>query len=279
MDLLSMVNCKDSPQTHAMPGRPIASAWRLAWLAACLLATPWAPAAPLPDQPSARQRCAATDAANAPRLFAALGKDHHAALKKMLAAGDNPNPCHGGRTPLMIAAAAGDAEALHLLHQAGAVIDAPRDAQQGGTALHAALSAGQWRAAAVLLERGADTRLRDDDGNTGLHHLANSAHGADPGAQAALADSMLKLGAAIDATGPQASTPLMLAIDAGKRDLAALLVDQGADPFLRNARGENALAIARRRALPAMIDMLERCTGPRAPRCAGDATAARYSTK
>lgn len=279
MNSLSMVNCQHSPQTHTGPRRPPGSAARLALLAACLLAAPLAPAAPLPDQPSARQRCAATDSAKAPRLFAALGKDRHAALKKVLAAGDNPNPCHGGRTPLMIAAAAGDADALHLLHQAGAIIDAPRDAQQGGTALHAALSAGQWRAAAILLERGADTRLRDEDGNTGLHHLANSAHSGDPGAQAALAESMLKLGAAIDAPGPQASTPLMLAIDAGKRELAAFLVDQGADPALRNARGENALAIARRRALPAMIDMLERCTGPRAPRCTGDATAARYSTR
>ncbi|NHZ92682.1 hypothetical protein F2P45_27285 [Massilia sp. CCM 8733] len=274
-----MGNCKDSPETHTRPRRPIGCGTRLALLAACLLAAALAPAAPLPDQPSARQRCADADAAKAPRIFAALGKDRHAALKKVLAAGDNPNACHGGRTPMIISAAAGDADALHMLHQAGAVVDAPLDAQQGGTALHAALAAGQWRAAAALLERGADTRLRDDYGNTGLHQLANSAHGVDPGAQAALADSMLKLGAAIDAPGPQASTALMLAVEAGKRELAAFLVDQGADPFLRNARGENALAIARRRALPAMIEMLERCTGQRAPRCAGNPTAARYSAK
>ncbi|NHZ36920.1 ankyrin repeat domain-containing protein [Massilia sp. CCM 8692] len=278
MDHPSMGNGKHSPHPHTMARRQRGGVTRLLWLLACLLAAPMSPAAPLPDQPSARQRCSAADAAQAPRIFAALGKERHAALKKVLAAGDNPNPCHGGRTPLMIAAAGGDADALHMLHQAGAVIDAPLDAQ-GGTALHAALAAGQWRAAATLLERGADTRLRDDYGNTGLHQLANSAHSADPGAQDALADSMLKLGAALDAPGPQASTPLMLAIDAGKRELAAFLIDQGADPFLRNARGENAQAIARRRALPAMIDMLERCIGQRAPRCAGNATAARYSTR
>jgi hypothetical protein len=257
---------------------------RLRALAACLLAAQVAAAAPLPQQPPAPQRCPAVDVtpaagkAAAPRIFAALGKDRHAALKKVLAAGDNPNVCHAGATPLMIAAAGGDADALHLLHQAGAVIDAP-SGPQGGTALHAALAAGQWRAAALLLERGADARLRDDYGNTGMHHLANSAHGDGPAAQAALADSMLKLGAAIDPPGPQANTPLMLAIEAGKRDLAAFLVDHGADPALRNARGENALAIARRRALPAMVEMLERCIGQRPPRCAGNATAARYSTR
>lgn len=260
---------------------PLACA--LAALAA-LATSPPAPAAPLPDQPSARQRCPAADAtlatpaATAPRLFAALGKDQHAALIKLLAAGDNPNLCHAGRTPLTIAAAGGDSEALHLLHQAGAVVDAPRDAQ-GGTALHAALGAGQWRAAALLLERGADARLRDDFGNTSLHLLANSASSADQAAQAALAASMLQFGAALDAPGPQASTALMLAIAAGKRDLAAFLLDQGADAALRNAHGENALAIARRRAQPGMIEMLERCIGQRPPRCAGNATAARYSTR
>ncbi|HEX8611977.1 MAG TPA: ankyrin repeat domain-containing protein [Telluria sp.] len=273
-----MGNSNEPAHTRPKGRRPISSATGLLSLAACMLAAPMACAAPLPDQPSARQRCPANDAAAAPRIFAALGKERHAALKKVLAAGDNPNLCHAGLTPLMIAAAGGDAEALHMLHQAGAVIDAPAG-PHGGTALHAALAAGQWRAAAILLERGADTRLRDDDGNTALHQLANSAHATDPGTQTALADSMLKFGAAIDPPGPQASTPLMLAIDAGKRELAAFLLDQGADPALRNARGENALAIARRRAVPGMVDMLERCIGQRPPRCAGNATAARYSTR
>jgi ankyrin repeat protein len=275
MDSSGMGNCNDLARRRIAPRGGIGA---MLALAACLLGAPAARAAPLADQPSARQRCPATDAGPAPRLIAALGKERHAVLTQRLAAGDNPNLCHGGRAPLAIAAADGDSEALHLLHQAGALIDAPRDTQ-GATALHAALAAGQWRAAALLLERGADARLRDDDGNTGLHHLANSAHQADPRAQAALADSMLKFGAALDAPGPQASTALMLAIDAGKRDLAAFLIDQGADPALRNARGENALAIARRRALPEMIDMLERCIGQRGSRCAANATAARYSTR
>lgn len=214
----------------------------------------------------------------APRIFAALGKDRHAALKKVLAAGDNPNACHGGVTPLIMTASSGDVDAIHMLHQAGAVLDAPRSAQ-GGTALHAALDAGQWPAASALLERGADTRQRDDDGNTALHHLAKSARHADVRAQAALADMMLKLGAAIDQPGAQATTPLMLAIEAGNLELTAFLMDQGADPALRNARGENALAIARRRALPAIVAMLERCIGQRPPRCADNSTPPRYSTK
>ncbi|ATQ74560.1 hypothetical protein CR152_08535 [Massilia violaceinigra] len=261
---------------------------RLAVLAACLLAVPMASAAPLPVQPSAPQRCPAVTAQptvddkapapGAPRIFASLGKERHAALKKVLAAGDNPNACHGGVTPLIKTASSGDVDAIHMLHQAGAVLDAPRSAH-GGTALHAALDAGQWPAASALLERGADTRQRDDDGNTALHHLANSAHHADVRAQAALADMMLKLGAAIDQTGAQATTPLMLAIEAGNLELTAMLVDHGADPALRNARGENALAIARRRALPAIVAMLERCIGRRPPRCANNSTPPRYSTK
>ncbi|WP_379674898.1 ankyrin repeat domain-containing protein [Massilia antarctica] len=258
---------------------------RLATLAACMLTVPMAAAAPLPAQPFAQQRCPAGDAAKgadkaagAPRIFGALGKDRRPALKKILADGDNPNTCHGGVTPLIVAAAGGDVDAIHMLHQAGAVLDAPRDAQ-GGTALRAALANGQWPAASALLERGADTRQRDDDGNTALHHLANSAHSADPRAQAALADMMLKLGAMIDQPAIGASTPLMLAIEAGKRDLTAFLVDQGADPALRNGRGENALAIARRRALPDIVAMLERCIGQRPPHCADNGTPPRYSTK
>ncbi|MDQ1831512.1 ankyrin repeat domain-containing protein [Massilia scottii] len=261
---------------------------RLAALAACLLAVPTASAAPLPIQPSAPQRCPAAmarttvadkaGAPGAPRIFAALGKDRHAALKKILAAGDNPNACHGSVTPLIMTASSGDVDAIHMLHQAGAVLDAPRSAQ-GGTALHAALDAGQWPAASALLERGADTRQDDDDGNTALHHLAKSAHHAHPRAQAALADMMLKLGTAIDQPGAQATTPLMLAIEAGNLELTAFLMDQGADPALRNARGENALAIARRRALPAIVAMLERCIGQRPPRCADNSAPPRYSTK
>ncbi|NHZ79562.1 hypothetical protein F2P44_09760 [Massilia sp. CCM 8695] len=265
-------------------------ALRAAVLAACVPGLPLAWAAPLPNQPSALQRCpASADSADkrqaadrpparAPRIFGALGKERHAALKKILDAGDNPNSCHGGITPLIAAAASGDVDALHMLHQAGAVLDAPRGAQ-GGSALHAALASSRWPAASALLERGADARQRDDHGNTGLHLLANSVHTADTRAQTALADMMLKGGAAIDLAGPQANTPLMLAIEAGNHDLTAFLVDQGADPALRNARGENALAIARRRALPGIVAMLERCIGQRPPHCADNAAPPRYSTK
>ncbi|MDQ1922302.1 ankyrin repeat domain-containing protein [Massilia pseudoviolaceinigra] len=263
---------------------------RAAMLLACVLSLPLAWAAPLPNQPSALQRCPASDdgadqrraadkpSVRAPRIFGALGKERHAALKKALAAGDNPNACHGGVTPLIMTASRGDVDAIHMLHQAGAVLDAPQSAH-GGTALHAALASGQWSAARALLDRGADTRQRDDDGNTALHHLANSAHHADVRGQATLADMMLKLGAVIDQPGVHAATPLMLSIEGGNLELSAFLVDQGADPALRNARGENALAIARRRALPAMVAMLERCIGQRPPRCANISTPPRYSTK
>lgn len=196
----------------------------------------------------------------APRLFAALGKDRHPALKKLLAAGANPNICHAGLSPMMLAVAAEDAVAVTMLHGAGALLDRPRDAA-GATPLHLAAGLARFSMATLLLARGADARLVDDGGNTVLHSLALQPMPPTPALRAmqtGLAGQLLQRQVPLDALNGRGSTALIMAIAAGNEDLMAYLLDQGADPKLANKRGEDALAYARRLGHAALVARLER---------------------
>ena len=69
-----------------------------------------------------------------------------------------------GNTPLKVAAVWGDPDAIHLLLDAGADIDARNE--HGFTALHHAAQQGHIAAAKALIQRGANLALLDDEGRT-----------------------------------------------------------------------------------------------------------------
>ncbi|KAK1340603.1 hypothetical protein QTO34_019174 [Cnephaeus nilssonii] len=133
---------------------------------------------------------------------------------------------------LLVAAAAGRAEALRLLLAVGAhdmetLLDHGADPslrdRHGRSALH--------RAAAAAGARGAEVDARDALGLTPLHHAARSGH-------VDVASHLLDRGAQVNATGWLHSTPLHLAVERGHSPTAELLLSRGASPALRTPWGE-----------------------------------------
>jgi uncharacterized protein len=110
---------------------------------------------------------------------------------------------------------------------------------KGETPLMIAAIRGHLDAARQLIQRGADVNM---PGWTPLHYAASR---PDPDS-AAMVRLLLEHHAYIDAESPNRSTPLMLAAMYGHRDLVKLLLDEGADPSLRNEQGLTAVDFARR---------------------------------
>lgn len=124
-----------------------------------------------------------------------------------------------GWTPLHLAAAFGTPEAVDMLLQHGAQVDAVSRNPQRNQALHAALALGRNPDTVKLL----------------------LAHGADP-----------------NATQVGGFTPLFSAAPANRRDLIDLLIDSGADAHHRSDLGKTAADFARERGHAELADWLER---------------------
>jgi hypothetical protein len=109
----------------------------------------------------------------------------------------------------------------------------------GESPLMLAAIQGRLEAARQLIRRGAQV---NKTGWTPLHYAASrlESDGAD------MVRLMLEHHAYIDAESPNRSTPLMMAAMYGHRSLVPLLLEEGADPSLRNQQGLTAVDFARR---------------------------------
>jgi len=90
-----------------------------------------------------------------------------------------------------------------------------------------------------LIERGAQV---NKTGWTPLHYAAST----DRPQSVEIARVLLEHHAYIDAESPNGTTPLMMAAHYGHPELVDLLVQEGADPLLRNQQGLSAIDFARR---------------------------------
>lgn len=164
-----------------------------------------------------------------------------------------PHHLYVGDTVLHLAAAALNATAVGFILDAGA--DPNAENRRGATPLHYACdprpaSGGVWnprRQAEIighLLEHGADVEHADRGGATPLHRAVRAR-------SPAAVRRLLEAGARVDCRlGKGASTPLHLAVQAtgaggtaGAVDeqlaIIGLLLDRGADPTSRDARGKS----------------------------------------
>ena len=178
-----------------------------------------------------------------------------AAVRALLAAGADPNGATpAGETVLMVAARTGNAAVLDQLLTAGAAVDAA-ESWRGQTALAWAAAEDNADAVERLLAAGADVEARSAGGLTPLLFAVREGAGA---AVRALLAGGADVDAGIDATTagsgsytPAASghtSPLALAVINAHYELAAELLDAGADPNAYDARGSvlHALAWIRR---------------------------------
>lgn len=195
-------------------------------------------------------------AGNTPLSLAILGlgarrpsrrfeRDLDQIIDRLLDAGANPDK--GAHPPLVLAAMAGKVPLVNRLIRAGARVDAELDIpiyEDGGTErvdpLLAALRLGDdWprrteRIGLSLLAAGAKAEHVADDGTTAAHLAARQGSCRLLGELVARAPQTLGLR---DASG---LTPLLQAASAGHADAVAMLLERGADPRVRDARGRTA---------------------------------------
>jgi len=129
-----------------------------------------------------------------------------------------------GWTPLHLAAAFGTPEAVQLLLENGAPVDAVSKNPQTNQPLHAALALGRnAKSIQLLLDAGADPNARQTAGFTAIFSAAA----------------------------------------ANRRDLTEILIARGANPAIRNDFGQSAAGFARERGHAELADWLERLnSGP-----------------
>jgi len=120
---------------------------------------------------------------------------------------------------------------------------------KGESPLMIAAIKGQLDPAKRLIQRGAEV---NKTGWTPLHYAASR---AEPDS-VDMVRLMLQHHAYIDAESPNKSTPLMLAAHYGHPDALRLLLEEGADPSLRNEQGLTAVDFARRAGRDDMVDLV-----------------------
>jgi ankyrin repeat protein len=138
-----------------------------------------------------------------------------------------------------------------LLHQKSIPLD-ERD-KYGATPLHMAAQSTSQDAetmmsiASMLLSQGADVNARMEDrrvrGQTCLHRAAERS-------RTQMAALLIDKGADVSAVDLRGETPLHLAMAYGHTEMAALLVERGADPEARNTQGYTPSEIRGTRTIP-----------------------------
>ncbi|MDQ7829409.1 MAG: DinB family protein [Armatimonadota bacterium] len=140
-----------------------------------------------------------------------------------------------------------------VLDQAPALVHAYNG--DGWSALHIAAHAGQAEAVAMLLDRGADldARSRNAQANTALH-AAIAGWRSDR--RTAVVDLLLGRSADPNARDARGNTPLHLAAHEGDAAVAGRLLSAGADVHVRRADGATPVEVADARGHTAVADLL-----------------------
>ncbi len=211
--------------------------------------------------------------AETPGLFAAR-KGNSAVMRALLTRGLDPDLAQSDqlldyfvssivkkeklRALLIEAAGNGHAETTAVLLESGA--DPDVQDEEGRTALFWAASQGFAATVNVLLEHGASPDIKNDQGMTPLMTAAKS------GLQRVVS-ALLAHQAAVNIREDSEQshenegsgmTALAYAVRGGHTDIVGLLLEQGADPMVRNADGRTALDIARDNGYADIVQLLDR---------------------
>ena len=167
-------------------------------------------------------------------FFKARVFDQVPVVGNLIYRGMDPNtPTEKGEPALVFAVRSGAPKTVaFLLKQPGIQIDATNMADE--TALMLAANANDLASANLLIEAGASVNRPNW---TPLHYAASKGH-------TAMMRLLIENDAYIDAESPNGTTPLMMAAYYASPNAVKLLLEEGADPLLRNQGGQTALDMA-----------------------------------
>jgi ankyrin repeat protein len=124
----------------------------------------------------------------------------------------------------------------------------------GDTPLHAAASHGHKHMVQLLLAKGADVNVVDQNGQTPLHDTAGSGH-------TDVVELLLAKGANVNAKMHYDSTPLHMAASHGHKAVAELLLGKGANVNAKNEGGKTPLHEAARKGHKDVVESLRKRGG------------------
>ena len=172
-------------------------------------------------------------------FFKAIELDDDRTIADLLRRGFDPNARDTHRQPAIIVALDKDSRKAAAVLLANRKLNVEARNAKDESALMMAALRGNLEAARTLIARDADV---NKTGWTPLHYAASSS--AD--AAQAMVRLLLEHSAYIDAGSPNGTTPLMMAAQYGEIDTARLLLQEGADPTIKNQLGLTAADFARK---------------------------------
>lgn len=172
-------------------------------------------------------------------FFTAILRDDPATITALLRRGFDPNTRDArGQVGLVIALKQESDKAFDALLAARNTQVEARNAQDESPLMMAAIK-GNVEAVRKLIARDADV---NKTGWAPLHYAASG--GTEQHLR--IAALLLENHAYIDAASPNGTTPLMMAAQYGSAEMVKLLLDEGADPTLKNQLGLTAVNFAQR---------------------------------
>jgi uncharacterized protein len=167
-------------------------------------------------------------------FFKAIVFDQVPVVGNLIYRGMDPNtPTEKGEPALVFAVRSGAPKTVaYLLKQPSIQIDATNMADE--TALMLAANANDLASANLLIEAGASVNRPKW---TPLHYAASKGH-------TAMMRLLIENDAYVDADSPNGTTPLMMAAYYASPNAVKLMLEEGADPLLKNQDGQTALDMA-----------------------------------
>ncbi|MEY2781617.1 MAG: hypothetical protein RL307_1321 [Pseudomonadota bacterium] len=159
-------------------------------------------------------------------FFRAYVSDDHRVVQALLERGFDPNGVDESGTPALIKAVTEPAPKIFEVLVRWPKIRVNETNLSGESALMLAAIQGRLDWVKLLLEHDADVNM---PGWTPLHYAASKGH-------IEIMRELLEHHAYIDAPSPNGTTPLMMAAHYGTPSATKLLLEEGADPTLKNQK-------------------------------------------
>lgn len=192
-------------------------------------------------------------------FFAAIQRDDPQSLSALLRRGFDPNTLDAkGQSGLFLALRDPSPKVVDVLLKTPKIKVETRTPQDESPLMMAAMR-GELKLAAALIDKDADV---NKTGWTPLHYAASSTQGD----QLGVAKLLLENAAYINAASPNGSTPLMMAAMYGNTSTLKLLLDEGADPTLKNQLGLTAVDFAQRADRKEMVELIGAAIRARQPK-------------